>query len=91
MPATLGGQFTIIGAMLSVVGAIGWATRRVLQYLELVTKVVLWQAKLTNQEIPGWLADQYKKVNGHRNASPEEIATVLGEEHVDSEDNQGTR
>ena len=82
MPATLGGQWSIISAMLGVMGVVLWVGRRVMQYLELVTKTLLWVARQTGENVPGWLADQYKKVNGNSKASDQEIGAILGEEHI---------
>jgi len=91
MPATLGGQWTIIGGLLAVAGTILWVSRRLLQYIELVTKTILIVARSQGTEIPTWLADQYKKVNGHAKATREEKNDLLGKEHNSDHKHQSAR
>jgi hypothetical protein len=83
MPATLGGQFTIIAAVVGGAYAIINYARKMFQLWELTIKTLLWAARQRGDfDVPDWLADQYKSINGHAKASTEELKDVLGEKHV---------
>jgi hypothetical protein len=82
MPATLGGQLTLGSIVISLLAVLLVVARRMTQYIELLTKTILWYARSTGQEVPNWLAEQYKRVNGHAKDPRELTASVLGEQHV---------
>jgi len=83
MQVTLGN----VGVILSIVGVILYAMRRIIQWLELVTKASLLVVRYLNkgEEIPSWLAEQYKKLNGNDYSSPQEQEELLGVSHRDKE------
>jgi hypothetical protein len=82
-----------VAIALSVIGVVLAAMRRVMQWLELVTKTTLLAMRRMNpnEPIPSWLADQYKKLNGNSKASRQEKIDLLGKENDSGEHTLASR
>ena len=73
-----------VTAIAGLGGLIYWLARRAFQLIEFLLKVILWAAQQNRWEVPDWMANQYKRLNGNSLASRQEKTDTLGSRHDSS-------
>lgn len=77
MEITLGN----VAVALSVCGMVFLMARRLIQFLEFSIRILLLIARQQGVEVPAWLANQYKQINGNAKLSTQEKHDLLGPNH----------